>query len=95
MYNILRVAELNGATYVDVKVREILPAPGHVVCGTTVEEPAVDLVVTGVGVLYPATYRGISRGSRLVGRESSDLELEGKSEDTRHKFIQVQAARVA
>lgn len=42
-----RVTELDGAAYVNVQVGEVLPAPSHVVCGTIVEEPTVDLVVAG------------------------------------------------
>ena len=34
-------------------------------------------------------------GRKLFGEESPDLELEGKRKDTRHKFRQVQASRIA
>lgn len=48
-----------------------------------------------VGVLTRQTYQGGTRGSRLCGGGSPDLELEGMREDTRHIFIHVRAARVA
>jgi len=34
-------------------------------------------------------------GRRLFGDRSPDLELEGKRKDTRYKFRQVRAARIA
>jgi hypothetical protein len=52
------------------------------------------LSAPSVGVLTWQTYQGGTWGSRLCGGGSLDLKLEGKSEDTRHKFIQVWAAEI-
>lgn len=48
-----------------------------------------------LSVLYLAPYKAIFRGSRLVDRESLDVELRSKNEDTRHRFIQIQIVKIA
>jgi hypothetical protein len=51
-----------------------------------------ETLLQSVGVLSANLPR--AQGSRLFGRGLPDLELDGKSEDTRHRFRQVRAARV-
>jgi len=51
------------------------------------ESPAVGVFTVGLPRDAP--------GRRLFGDRSPDLELEGKRKDTRHKFRQVRAARIA
>jgi hypothetical protein len=51
------VAELDGASNVGVQVGEELPPPRHVVRRTTIQEPAVNLVVARAVVKKDARAR--------------------------------------
>jgi hypothetical protein len=52
-------------------------------------------VVSKVSMFLSSAYLEIPSGRRLFGEGLLDLELEGKSKDTRHRFRQVKAVRVA
>lgn len=45
-------------------------------------------------IVLLATYIEVSRGSKLVDEEASDLDFDNKCKDTSHIFMQIQAAKI-